>query len=91
MKIYQLQIDKINMGHIERGHGVNRSEVEEICFGIYLSRKQWGRRYKVWGQTKSGRYLIIIVEQIKGTEYRPITAFDMAEKDKRYFKKHAKR
>jgi hypothetical protein len=91
MKIDRLEWDFINESHLLSKHRIGRKEVEDICFGFYLSRKQFGERYKLWGQTEPGRFLIIIVEKTKGTKYRPITAFDMAEKDRRYYKKNAKK
>jgi len=52
-----------------------------------LARRQGGNRYLVYGQTAEGRYLFIVLEQIKGIVYKPITAREMTDREKRNFRR----
>ncbi len=83
MKIDRLQWDITNIEHIAR-HRITYDEVMEVCFGTHQSKKDAGakQRYRISGQTSSGRYIHIILEKIKGTYFRPITAFEMTQKQK---------
>ena len=45
-------------------------------------------RYRLYGQTVDGRYLFVVLERLKGTVYRPITAArDMTDVEKRSFRR----
>ena len=86
MTIIELYWDDHNIDHVAQ-HGVTPNEVEDICFGIHISRKEGGQRYILSGQTDCGRYLNVVIEKVAGGIFRPITAFDMSETYKRRYKR----
>ena len=55
MIISELERDDQNIEHIAR-HGVDVSEVEDICFEPHLSFLGHNRRYILYGKTPDGRY-----------------------------------
>jgi uncharacterized DUF497 family protein len=71
--------------HIGR-HGVQREELEEVCFGnAWVQRaKSHGKNpvYYVLGQTLSGRYLFCVVIQFPNRKGFPVTARQMTRKEK---------
>lgn len=80
--------------HIAR-HGVMPEEVEQVCFGKPLVRREKSEGespvYYVQGQTEAGRYLFCVVIRLPdGTGY-PVTARDMTDKEKRRFRQWKKR
>jgi hypothetical protein len=86
VRIESLEWDENNTGHIAR-HGIEPDEVEEICYGFHIGRKESGQRYILAGKTSSGRYLDVIIEKLAGNAYRPITAFEMSENYKASFRR----
>ena len=79
--------DKDNIAHIIDKHGVNPEEVEEACFFNPLVRKTKKDRYFVFGQTQSGRYLTIIIENLGGGWIKVITARAMVISERRKYRK----
>jgi uncharacterized protein len=75
-----------NVLHIAR-HNVTPEEVEEVCFGTYIYRREFPQKYVLSGQSSSGRYLNVVIERIGKGSYRPVTAFEMNEGDKRTYRK----
>ena len=78
--------------HIAR-HGITPKEVEEACFNEYDSpfiRSGRENFHYVFGKTYSGRFLFIVVRFIRPGEIRVITARDMNEWERNYFKKRGK-
>lgn len=86
MKIGELNWDDNNIEHIAR-HGVTPQEVEDVCFGFHIYVREGRQRYVISGQSASGRYLNVVVEQVGKGVFRPITAFEMSENYKRRYKK----
>lgn len=92
MKITGLDWDDENDAHISR-HGVSPDEVGNICYGLHFSRrdpaaKSNGKeRYILSGKTDNGRYLHVVVEWLRGTYFRPITAVDMSESHRRAYER----
>jgi len=91
MKIDSLQWDDANIEHIGLKHNVSPEEVEDVCFGIHLSRAESRRRYILAGQTARGRYLYVVLERIRGMTFRPITAFEMNDEHKHRFRRRLKK
>ena len=87
VKIDSLEWDEENIGHIAR-HGVEPDEVEDICYGINITRRCGKSRYIISGQTKAGRYLNIVVEVVSRAQFRPITAYPMNETQKNRYKRN---
>ncbi|MBM4141965.1 MAG: BrnT family toxin [Nitrospira sp.] len=90
MKITQILWDAESIYHIVR-HNVIPEEVEEAVFegnAIVLKAKE--KRYIVLSKTISGRYLtIVVVFKLKG-RVQVITARDMDEKERKYYKRKGK-
>jgi len=90
MKIRRLIWDEWNIEHTTR-HGVNQDEIEEVCYLKHVSIKSGKGKMAVWGQSESGRYLLVIFGVRKFDDYYPISAREMGEKEKRNYKKWLKR
>jgi uncharacterized DUF497 family protein len=84
--IGDLEWDDENIEHIAE-HNVTPEEVEDVCYSIHLVEKSTGGRYILSGQTTSGRYLNVVVEEIGKGLFKPITAFEMSLNYTRKFKK----
>jgi len=84
--ISELDWDDYRIEHIAQ-HDVEPDEVWEICEDPrHLARRQGRNRYRLYGQTKDGRYLFVVMEQIRDSIYKPITARDMTDREKRKFR-----
>lgn len=90
MKIGRLFWDEWNIEHISR-HGVDQDEVDEVCSSRHFAIKSGKDKMAVWGQTASGRYLLVILGIWEYDEYYPVSARDMDEKEKRNYRKWIKR
>ena len=84
MRIKRLKWDKRNIFHIAR-HGITVKDVEDVCSGRHVARKTKGR-YPIYGETEAGRHIFIVLEKT-GDSFRPITARDMSESEKKIYKK----
>jgi len=80
---------------IEVKHGVSTDEVEEVLFSKpHVRRAQKGRvkgedLYAAYGQTDSGRYLIVFFIRKEGAAALPISARDMTDAEERYYDRQA--
>lgn len=69
-------------------HGVSDDEVEEVIFDTRPEvRKCSHGRYLLHGQSQSGRYLMIVLDDEGNGVFVPVTARDMTMKEKQSFKK----
>jgi uncharacterized DUF497 family protein len=78
--------------HVAR-HAVRPEEVEEACFNeeeVPFIRSGREKLHYVFGKTYSGRFLFVVVQFIRQGEVGVITARDMNEWEKTYFKKRGK-
>lgn len=76
--------------HLSR-HGVTPEEVEEVCFGgepLIRSGRE-GLHY-VLGQTGDGRYLFIVVREMRRGEVRIVTGREMDTKERSYYRRRGK-
>ena len=90
MYISGLEWDDYRVEHIAR-HNVDPDEVWEVCEDPHhLARRHGHNRYLVYGQITDGRYLFAVLEHIRGTVYKTITARDMTTHEKRNFRRHRK-
>ena len=90
MFIGRLDWDNYRVEHIAK-HDVIPSEVWEVCEDpLHLARRQGRNRYRLYGQTANGRYLFVVLEHVERTFYKPITARDMTDREKRNFRRHRK-
>ncbi len=80
---------------IEIKHGVSTDEVEEVLFSKpHVRRAQKGRvkgedLYAAYGQTDSGRYLIVFFIRKEEAAALPISARDMTDSEEKYYDRQA--
>ena len=87
MRIKRLNWDKRNVFHIAR-HGITVKDVEDACSDRHIARKVRDR-YLIYAETKAGRHIFIVLEKT-GDNFRPITARDVSESEKKIYKKKMK-
>jgi uncharacterized protein len=97
----EFEWDEHNEEHIWQRHRITPEEVEECFFNAHVhwreKRRRKGKagqseqRYYLLGQTDGGRYLAIVFKDCGNNIVRPITAWDMDEKDKRRFTQQRRR
>lgn len=88
LRIKALEIDDHILEKIESKHGISFVEVEEAC----LSDERHVRRgreglYKVFSQTSAGRYILVVLVNLGGGNWRVATAREMTESEKRLYGK----
>lgn len=78
------------IAHLAR-HGVRPEEAEAVCFeGDPLIRSGRDSLYYVLGQTPGGRYLFIVVREMRRGEVRIVTGRDMDNKERTYYRRRGK-
>lgn len=87
MHIGHLKWDEYRVAHIAEHH-VTPDEVWEVCRDpFHLAHREGQKRYRLYGQTSDGRYLFVVLEQVGAGTYKPITARDMTESEKRNYRR----
>ncbi len=87
MFISRLDWDDYRVEHVAQHH-VESDEVWEVCEdALHLAHREGRKRYRLYGQTAEGRYLFVVLEQVRGTVYKPITARDMTPNEKRNYRR----
>ena len=86
MRIESLEIDDHILDKIELKHGVTFEEAEEAC----LSEERHVRRsreglYKVFSQTASGRYLLIVLVNLESARWKIVTAREMTNSERKLY------
>ena len=80
---------------IESKHRVRTYEVEQVLFGkSHFRRTRKGHvkgedLYTAYGQTASGRYLIVLFIRKEQIAALPISARDMTDSERRYYERQA--
>jgi uncharacterized DUF497 family protein len=95
MRIVELIWTEDNVEHIA-AHGVTLEEFEEVVEPKPLWRR--GRRHPetgrtslyALGQTEAGRYLFLVLSPRDNGRAYPVTAMDMDETARAYYKAHRK-
>jgi hypothetical protein len=81
---YRFWWDQRNIEHIA-DHGVEPYEAEEVLDDAFIVRA--GRdRYVAYGQSDSGRYLLVVYAKKPGQRIRVITARDLTAAEKKSLK-----
>ena len=88
MRILDFEWDDGNSLLLQLGHGISPEEAEEVFAHKPFFRKTKKGHYAVFGPTSEGRYLTIVFELKQKGLARPITGWDMSDKEIRYYKKH---
>ena len=79
--------DENNLEHIAY-HSVKPAEVEQVLWDDPWFEKRRGRqRYQVFGQTDSGRYLLVILDREYSSIFYVVTARDMTQAEKRHYQR----
>ncbi len=87
MFIRRLLWDDYRVEHIAR-HDVDPDEVWEVCEDpLHIAHREGRDCYRLYGQTVDGRYLFIVLERVEASLFRPITARDMNDQEKRAFRR----
>jgi uncharacterized DUF497 family protein len=86
LRIESLEIDDHILEKIEWKHGISFTEVEEAC----LSEKRHVRKgreglYKVFSQTVAGRYVLVVLVNLGGSNWRVATAREMTDGERRLY------
>lgn len=83
--------DDDNLEHIAH-HGVKPAEVEEVLWDDpWIEKRRGSQRYQVFGQTASGRYLLVILDREYDGIFYVVTARDMTRSEKQYYRRRQKR
>lgn len=85
MRIDALEWTLDRVEHIAR-HAITPEDVEEVLTSAPVFKRSRGGVYEAWGQTKSGRYLLVIFRYLGHNRAWPITARDMDKNEKRAWK-----
>lgn len=87
MYIKELLWNEYRIEHIAQHH-VEPEEVQEACDDRFsIAYRQGQNRYRLYGQTTTGRYLFVVLERVEGSLFRPITARDMEPGERQNFRK----
>jgi uncharacterized DUF497 family protein len=89
MKIAQLEWDDENVEHIAR-HQITPVEVEEVCFEQHIAYRATHGRYVLYGQTANRKYIKVVLVRLYRTVFRPKTAYEMSDREKRGYRKRIK-
>lgn len=86
LRIESLEIDEHVLEKIESKHNISFTEVEEAC----LSEKRHVRRgreglYKVFSQTDAGRYILAVLLNLGGGDWKVVTARQMTDGERRLY------
>jgi len=86
--IESLEIDDHILDKIETKHGITFNEIEGAC----LSDKRHVRRgreglYKLFSQTIAGRYILVVLVNLGGGNWKIATAREMTDNERQLYKK----
>ncbi|RIK43826.1 MAG: hypothetical protein DCC55_04580 [Chloroflexi bacterium] len=85
VNVYRFWWDEQNIEHIAN-HGVEPYEAELVIAHARLIRKAGRGKYVAYGQTDSGRYLMVVYAPKDRSRLRVVTARDMTLNEKRQFR-----
>ncbi len=86
-KFHHLFWDDKNIAHIAR-HNVTVDEVEQAVFNprICIRKGRGTDIYYLFSRTEAGRYLFIVLLEIRKYPARVITTRDMSRKEKKWYR-----
>lgn len=76
--------NKENIDHIKK-HDVTRIEVNQVVKKDYKNQPTYSNRLIIFGKTKKGRMVTVILIEKENNKYLVITARDMSKKERKYF------
>ena len=88
LHIDSLEVDDHILDKIEAKHSITFGEVEKAC----LSDKRHIRRsreglYKLFSQTADGRYILVVLVNLGGGNWKIVTAREMTGNERRLYSK----
>jgi hypothetical protein len=86
VRVTQFDWDDDNIDHIAE-HRVSPEEAEEVFSGRWKNRKTRGGLYTAFGQTSAGRYLLVVFAYKGQGLARVITARDMTDRERKFYRK----
>ena len=95
MELYEVIWKDRFIDKIEAKHRVSTEEVEQVLFArSHFRRSHKGHvkgenLYTAYGQTTSGRYLIVLFIRKEQIAALPISARDMTDSERRYYERQA--
>ncbi|MEZ8217778.1 hypothetical protein B0813_001315 [Candidatus Fervidibacteria bacterium JGI MDM2 SSWTFF-3-K9] len=89
-KVKRFDWDERNIAHIAK-HSVSLEEVEKVFLNNKPHFRRHGKVFYAFGQTSSGRYLFIVFRFVTPKVVRVITARDMTQKERRYYRRVTRR
>ncbi|MDO8655403.1 MAG: BrnT family toxin [bacterium] len=86
LRIESLEIDDHILDKIESKHGVSFGEAEDACLseGRHVRRGREGL-YKLFSQTASGRYLLVVLVDLGVGAWKIVTAREMTVSERRLY------
>jgi uncharacterized DUF497 family protein len=96
MRLYEVIWKEDFVDKIERKHRVTSEEVEQVLFSSpHTRRAEKGRvqgedLYVAYGQTATGRYLVVFFIHKYQMAALPISARDMTQAERRYYARQRK-
>jgi uncharacterized DUF497 family protein len=86
VRIDDLEIDDHMLEKIEQKHGVYWAEVEEVCRSDeYQVRQGRGSTARLFGRTRGGRYLLVVLARYPTRRWKVVTARDMTLAERRLY------
>lgn len=85
-RIEALDIDDHILDKIESKHGIGFDEVQEACHSVrrHVRRSKEGL-YKLFSQTESGRYVLVVLVDLGGGSWKVVTAREMTDHERRLY------
>jgi len=93
MQIRHIVITEDVANKIERQHHVSDVEADELFFNPEekpLIRRSSKGRYVAFGRTLAGRHLTVVFRWVSEDTVKVVTARDMANKEKQYYRRQKK-
>jgi uncharacterized DUF497 family protein len=84
-KVKQLIWNNWNIKHIKK-HKVSVIEIKEACQSGGRTLETYKKRIIVFGKTKKGRSLTIVLSPIEKNKYYVVSARDISRKERRLLK-----
>ena len=86
LRIESLEIDDHILDKIESKHGIAFNEIDQACQSEsrHVRRGKEGL-YKLFSQTEGGRYILVVLIDLGGSNWRVATAREMSESERRLY------
>ena len=87
LHILTLEIDDHILDKIESKHGIRFEEAEEICAsGDHHVRRGKEGLYKIFGRTRHGRYILVVLVNKTRGNWRIVTSREMTDTERKLYK-----